>query len=531
MKEYMKSLLFLMIVMTTTLLLGGCSEMTLINLPHYDQLTVNQDYNNNLFYRNDLETIVADPSVIYVDEGDEQGYFYLYGTTSELGASGVYSWKSSDLNHWQVMGPAFIPNRNAWSIRDIWAPEVIYKDGQYWMYYTGSNEYNNLQKGMSVAVSDYPNGPFKEYTGMDALGNTVDHTNQLLEFPWPAIDVSPFIDNNGDLYLYLAKDQIDGQSTIWGVKMLDSVTPDMSTLKQLTEVGKDRIDGDETRAWEKQTSGLNGWNEGPFVYEKDGTYYLTYSANPFWTREYAVGYATSSEPLGDFVKPEDNRILGVDPFWDHMSGTGHHSFVEVGKELFIVYHAHVDRVFGNSDRAVAIDRVDFREDGSLFANGPTYSLQPLPELISGYTNVACQAKVKTTNEATGTNNSYLTDGEIVFHEGQTNYEFKANKGKTTITLTFEQPVTARAIMIYNSYLYESAFKTINQIVFNNEYIINNLKFDENYISNYDPEYPTIRPGGAAIAEFDELQVNTIEITISSDTPIAISELVVLGKLD
>jgi hypothetical protein len=58
------------------------------------------------------------------------------------------------------------------------------------------------------------------------------------------------------------------------------------------------------------------WNEGAFMYKHNGKYYLTYSANPFWAREYAVGYAVADSPLGDFVKPEKNRILGVDVTWD-----------------------------------------------------------------------------------------------------------------------------------------------------------------------------------------------------------------------
>jgi hypothetical protein len=40
-----------------------------------------------------------------------------------------------------------------------------------------------------------------------------------------------------------------------------------------------------------------------------------------------------------------------------MSGTGHHSFFTAGDELFIAYHAHTDRVYGDSQRAVAVDRV------------------------------------------------------------------------------------------------------------------------------------------------------------------------------
>ena len=38
----------------------------------------------------------------------------------------------------------------------------------------------------------------------------------------------------------------------------------------------------------------------------------------------------------------------------------------------------------------------------------------------------------------------------------------------------------------------------------------------------------MRPGGAAIAEFAELKVKEIRITLKHDAPVAISEIFVLG---
>ena len=36
-------------------------------------------YNKNLYYLNELNFQIADPTVIYVDEGEGKGYFYAYG--------------------------------------------------------------------------------------------------------------------------------------------------------------------------------------------------------------------------------------------------------------------------------------------------------------------------------------------------------------------------------------------------------------------------------------------------------------------
>ena len=61
--------------------------------------------------------------------------------------------------------------------------------------------------------------------------------------------------------------------------------------------------------------------------------------------------------------------------------------------------------------------------------------------------------------------------------------------------------------------------------------IDNLKFDtERHIGyNSDEQYNFMRPGGAAIAEYDELKVKEIRLTFKHDAPIAISEIYVLGK--
>ena len=41
---------------------------------------------------------------------------------------------------------------------------------------------------------------------------------------------------------------------------------------------------------------------GPSVFKIDSTYYMLYSANNFKSSNYAVGYATSSSPLGPWNK-------------------------------------------------------------------------------------------------------------------------------------------------------------------------------------------------------------------------------------
>jgi GH43 family beta-xylosidase len=106
---------------------------------------------------------------------------------------------------------------------------------------------------------------------------------------------------------------------------------------------------------------------------------MMYSANYFGGKNYAIGYATSQNPLGPFTKSTSNPVLqknvergGV------VSGTGHNSitYSPDGKEMFCVYHG---RTLATGDkRVVFIDRMKIMDDGSLQVQGPTTKPQPMP---------------------------------------------------------------------------------------------------------------------------------------------------------
>ena len=148
----------------------------------------------------------------------------------------------------------------------------------------------------------------------------------------------------------------------------DIVTPDYPTEKLLIS---------PTEEWEKHLSAVT---EGPYMVYHNGLYYLTYSGSDYKSKEYAVGYAISDSPLGEFKKYEGNPVLKAG---NGLYGTGHHSFAPSpdGKEWFIVYHVHRD-VGHVQLRRVCIDRARFVpcEGGPdrLEVLGPTSTPQPYP---------------------------------------------------------------------------------------------------------------------------------------------------------
>lgn len=188
--------------------------------------------------------------------------------------------RSKDLNDWKICGalngmglklPAgeyqTIDGKKTWVngtwlSGDFWAPECIYDtvSGKYYLYFNATQ--GNTRSGnmfAAVAVSDTPVGPFELVTsehyksaenpeGKNPNGEILTLTSPQwdfqkyygenhLEFRSYIADLSPMIDDNGDLYLYFVRrtecnedgTAKDGLST-WGIKMKDFATPDYSTI-------------------------------------------------------------------------------------------------------------------------------------------------------------------------------------------------------------------------------------------------------------------------------------------------------------
>ena len=519
------------LLLLLTAALASCGN-SVVQIPFGYELE-EKNYNKNLWYRNDLEQHCADPSVIFCEEDN---YYYMYMTSDDLGGSGFNVYRSKQLNYWENLGPAYLPDPYSWAITRLWAPNAIKIGDTYYLYYSAYN-HTTKRNGISVATSKTPYGPFHEYEGVDHYGNTITRGDQIFEFGFSAIDAAPFKDDNGDLYLYYARDQVNGVSESWGVKLIDPVTADYSTNTRLTTPGKSSLDSvSYDLTWEIKTIG-GKWNEAPFMIKLGNKYYLTYSANYFGVVEYSVGYAVGDSPLGTFVKPHsyatENLLLGVDPndqsgSWDFMAGPGHHCFFYAGDELMIGYHAHTDRLFANSLRAFALDSVALKGE-KLYVNGPTYSLRPLPKSVSGFGNVAKDATITTD---TLNDEELLIDDVIpmhMFNQEQVELQAQFEAGSHTITLDLENEKEVTAVAIYNSLDYETAVFSIDSVSIDGFGNATNVPLNQMYIGSEweDPEY--LRPGSPFIVEFTPTKTNKITITVGANHDFALSEIVVLGR--
>lgn len=432
----------------------------------------------------------ADPAVIKASDGR----YYLYNTF------GLSIWVSDDLANWSYAGSA--SPVGTWGVADFWAPEVIEYEGQFYLFYSAERAQGG--KRIGVAKSDRPTGPFRD------LGRP------LFDFGFPVIDAHPFIASDGSKYLFFAKDQVLSgsgrhESHIYGVRLGDDL---MSTVGE--PVFLTRPD----QLWERR-SGDRLWNEGPYVIENDGVFYLMYSANFFGGRDYSVGYATADHPLGPYTKYEGNPILSRGAWTGGVSGPGHHSVVRSpdDKELFIVYHIHADPAVGGGDRRIAIDRLGFREDGSLYVSGPTLTPQPLPSGATELVNLAPFARVASSSVRAGHRASAVVDGEITVDTAKADHEWVAEGAEGWVRLEWDRPQRARWLFLYGSVM--ASRRPVGATVrLSDGHVISAIEFPE-------------EPGAAAIIELpDDRDFTWLEISIDGRRgfrpEIGLSEIMVLG---
>ncbi len=297
-------------------------------------------------YRNPVFRIdYPDPFVLRAG-----GAYYAYGTTT--GWEGLNKLfpvlRSTDLAHWRYVADA-LTSTPGWAVGDRWAPDVITRNGTYYLFYAGKSLSQNVHC-IGVATARNPTGPFKDH-GSLACG---DQRGQGY------IDPDPFIDMDGKAYLYLSVD--DPYHNI-------SVLPLTSDL--LHAAGPRRELFTLSQSWEHGPSFSTV--EGPYMVRHAGVYYLFYSGND-WQHDYAMGYATAKSPLGPFTKYARNPILhGTNA----VIGPGGGSlFQDRHGAWWLAYHAWEGGPGYDSGgvRNLRIDPVAFR-DGVVTVHGPTTKRQ------------------------------------------------------------------------------------------------------------------------------------------------------------
>ncbi|WP_169086189.1 family 43 glycosylhydrolase [Paenibacillus sp. PL91] len=240
------------------------------------------------------------------------GYYYFTKTTG----SDVTIWKSRQLTTMEA-APKSVINTGGYN---IWAPELHYIDGAWFIYYA-KDDGDNVNHRMYVMRNDSADptrgtweykGQITDSTDKWAIDGTVMQVNGHLYFIWSGWEGDINVRQN----LYIAY-----MSNPWTI---DSNRVEISR---------------PTYNWEINHS--PHVNEGPQVIIRNDVINLVYSASGSWTDDYCLGLITAST-TSDLLNPASwsKRNYPVFQSGNGLYAPGHHSFTKSpdGSEDWIIYH-------------------------------------------------------------------------------------------------------------------------------------------------------------------------------------------------
>jgi beta-xylosidase len=247
----------------------------------------------------------------------------------------IDAFSSPDLVHWTRHERVMSVESVAWAAYAVWAPSAIERNGRHYLFF-GANDIKSDEQtgGIGVAVSDRPEGPFRDLLGKPLIGAIHNGAQP--------IDQMVFTDDDGRTYMFYG-----GWSHCNVVRLSDDLTrvipfDDGETFKEITP---------------------QGYVEGPFMLKRKGLYYLMWSEGDWTTAEYRVAYAIGASPLGPFRR--EGLILEQDA--TVARGAGHNSVVNIPgtDDWIIAYHRRPLDTSDGNHRQLALDRLVFDSKGRI----------------------------------------------------------------------------------------------------------------------------------------------------------------------
>ena len=271
---------------------------------------------------------------IFPPEGQRQDWFCM---------ADYHVFSSDNLTDWTDHGVIITQNEVPWVRPDsysMWAPDCVYRNGKYYFYFPSTPAGGMRGFGVGVAIADSPEGPFipepepiKGINGIDPCVLLASDGNAYIF--WGAGRCAKLKDNMKEL-----ADDTPKEKVKWGEREFEMMG--VNCLKDLP----------------------NRQAEGPFAFEYNGNYYLTYP----YVRENTevLGYAMSKNPMGPY---EYKGLIMA----EHANGcwTNHHSIVNYKGQWYLFYHQNFFSPNDDKRRSVQIEKLFFNADGTIQEVKPT----------------------------------------------------------------------------------------------------------------------------------------------------------------
>lgn len=282
---------------------------------------------------------VHDPVIVR-----QGGTYYIFAT-----GPGIAVWSSPDMANWAREKPVFAAPP-AWAVAavpglrgSLWAPDISFADGKYYLYYSVSAFGKNTSCiGVATNTTLDPQSPDFKW---------VDHGKVIQSVPgqtnWNAIDPNLIVDDKGTPYLAFG--------SFWEGLKLVRLAPDRLSIAESV----DRLPTIATRKKEPSPATpvapgsfpVNAGDnpiEAPFIFKRGDWYYLFVSIDyccrgPNSTYKMIVGRAKSvAGPYDDkesvsLARGGGTVLLAGDDQW---YGVGHNAVANFDGTDYLVFHAY-----------------------------------------------------------------------------------------------------------------------------------------------------------------------------------------------
>ncbi|WP_020600351.1 glycoside hydrolase family 43 protein [Spirosoma panaciterrae] len=329
----MKTALFLLLVV-----LYGCksSDKPTPNPPVTAVDTVGK-------FQNPLLTSAPDPWVAFKD-----GFYYVMHTTG----NSLRIYKTQAMSRLSQARPVTVwtPPATGPNSRDVWAPELHFINGKWYIYYTADNNGVDATHRMFVlenSAADPTQGTWIDRGQLNlpdnkwAIDGTILQLNGKLYMAWSGWET----DLGGLQNLYLAS--LTNPYTVGSTARIRVSTPEY--------------------AWEKQGFGVN---EGPEFLVHNANVFLIYSASYCGTDLYALGQLSADTSAN--LLDTKSWTKSATPVFGPNGGNGaysvgHNSFFTTpdGSQNWLVYHANTGPGQGCGDqRSMRMQPFTWKPDGT-----------------------------------------------------------------------------------------------------------------------------------------------------------------------
>ncbi len=310
------------------------------------------DAAGNIMYAGDpAATVIGD--TVYLIAGHDVSTNDAYNIPEWV------AYSSKDMKNWTYEGSIMSARDISWrnDNTSAWASQMVEYKGQYYLYFCTWDKTVGGKQSIGVATADFPTGP---YTPMDeplisgTFTTPETHSHDDID---PTVLITT--DEDGTEHRYLA----------WGNTRyyICELNEDMTSVKDIT--GDDEIVMHEDVVERKIKSAPDSYTEAPWLYERNGKFYLFYAMG--WREQMA--YAMMDDPMGryDYVQ----TIMPPTA----TSNTNHPSVIDFNGKTYFIYHNGALTNGSGYRRSICIQELTFDEDGYVY---------PLSETSIGLTGTA-----------------------------------------------------------------------------------------------------------------------------------------------